>query len=183
MGCVAKPFGGGLVALGTAPAAFVDDCARVVVTKRAAPSQCAATVINRDALRHGGALALRRIVYAWDVTATRLRGEARPWEASGAGGRARIAAPAAGPAARQTRRLGPKILAPRLRAAGVRIQLRSTSQYVPAARRAAHSFVAPARVSSPTRTRAAPIMPMIPRMTTFGSRSATIAAYFDRHSR
>jgi hypothetical protein len=64
-----------------------------------------------------------------------------------------------------------------------RIQLRNTSQYVPAARNAAHNFAASTRVSAPIRTRAAPVLPKIPRMTTCGSRSPTIAAYLDRHSR
>src|SRR5207253_2652617 len=59
-----------------------------------------------------------------------------------------------------------------------RVQLRSTSQYAPAARSAAHNFLASACVSAPTLTRAAPMLPMNPRMTTCGSRSPMIDTYF-----
>ena len=100
-GCVAKLFGGGLVAIGTSPAAFADDCARavLVLTTRAAPPECGATVVDRTASRQGGALALRRAGDAWEVTAARPRGEARPWVAvTGAGGGARVSAPKAGTA-------------------------------------------------------------------------------------
>src|SRR5690349_16047628 len=60
--CVARVVGGGLVAIGTSPAAFADDCARatLVVTTRTAPPGCGARVIDRQAWRAGGALALRR---------------------------------------------------------------------------------------------------------------------------
>jgi competence protein ComEC len=95
-GCVARLDGGGLVAIGTSPAAFADDCARaaLVLTTRAAPAACGATVIDRTASRQGGALALRRVEGAWEVTAARPPGEARPW--------------AAGGAARATARVSPK---------------------------------------------------------------------------
>jgi len=73
--------------------------------------------------------------------------------------------------------------APEGRPASSTIQLRNTSQYVPAARNAAHNLAASAWVSAPIRTRAAPMSPKIPRMTTCGSRSATIVAYLERHSR
>jgi competence protein ComEC len=98
MGCVAKVMGGGLVAIGTSQAAFADDCARaaLVVTTRAAPPGCGATVIDRTASRQGGALALRRVGNDWEVTATRARGEARPWVAGGGGGAARVTAPKSG---------------------------------------------------------------------------------------
>jgi len=62
-------------------------------------------------------------------------------------------------------------------------QLRSTSQNQPAARRLAHSLLASARVSASTRTRAAPMSPMTPRMTRCGSRSARIGAYLRCRSR
>ena len=100
-GCVAKLFGGGLVAIGTSPAAFADDCARavLVLTTRAAAPECGATVIDRSTSRQGGALALRRVGNAWEVTATRPRGEARPWvAAAGAGGGARVGVPKSGAA-------------------------------------------------------------------------------------
>jgi competence protein ComEC len=97
-GCIARLFGGGLVAIGTSPAAFADDCARaaLVLTTRAALPGCAATVIDRIAARQGGALALRRVGNAWEVTATRPRGEMRPWAAGGGGGAARAASPKPG---------------------------------------------------------------------------------------
>jgi competence protein ComEC len=80
-GCVAKVAGGGVVAIGTAPAAFGDDCARavLVVTTRTAPPGCAAQVIDRTAWRQGGALALRRIGTAWTVTEAQPRAQDRPW--------------------------------------------------------------------------------------------------------
>jgi competence protein ComEC len=92
MGCVAKVIGGGLVAIGTSPAAPADDCARavLVLTTRTAPPRCGAMVVDRAASRQGGALALRRVENGWEVTATRPRGEARPWVAGGGGGAARV---------------------------------------------------------------------------------------------
>src|SRR6202035_5578204 len=58
-GCVAKLGVGGLVAIGTSPAAFADDCARavLVLTTRAVPPACGATLIDRSVPRQGGALA------------------------------------------------------------------------------------------------------------------------------
>jgi competence protein ComEC len=100
-GCIAKLMGGGLVAIGTSPAAFADDCARaaLVLTTRAAPPGCAATMIDRMAARQGGALALRQVGNGWEVTATRSRGEARPWVTGGGGGSARVSPQTARPAA------------------------------------------------------------------------------------
>jgi competence protein ComEC len=100
MGCVARLFGGGLVAIGTSPAAFKDDCARavLVLTTRVAPPECRATVIGRSASRQGGALALRRAGNAWEVTAARPRGDVRPWAAGAAAGGARVSVPKSGAA-------------------------------------------------------------------------------------
>jgi competence protein ComEC len=100
MGCVAKLMGGGLVAIGTSPAAAADDCARavLVLSTRVAPVGCGATAIDRTASRQGGALALRRVGNDWEVIATRPRGEARPWVAGGGGGAARVDAPKSGAA-------------------------------------------------------------------------------------
>ena len=96
-GCVARLLGGGLVAIGTSPAAFDDDCARaaLVVTTRTAPPGCAATVIDRQAWRAGGALALRRVGDAWVVTEARPRGQDRPWAPAveAGAGSARASAP------------------------------------------------------------------------------------------
>jgi competence protein ComEC len=102
-GCLAKVAGGGLVAIGISPAAFADDCARaaLVLTTRRAPPECAVMVIDRTTSRQGGALALRRVGDGWAVTATRPRGEARPWGAGGSGGAAYVGSPR--PAAAQQR--------------------------------------------------------------------------------
>jgi competence protein ComEC len=99
-GCVAKLLGGGLVAIGTSPAAFADDCARavLVITTRMAPPECGATVIDRTASRQGGALALRREGNEWAITQARPRGQDRPWAPAGAGGGARASAPKGGAA-------------------------------------------------------------------------------------
>jgi len=99
-GCVAKLVGGGLVAIGTSPAAFADDCARaaLVLTTRRAPPACAATVIDRTIPRQSGALALQRMGNGWEVTATRPRGEARPWVIGGTDAGARTVAPKSGAA-------------------------------------------------------------------------------------
>ena len=99
-GCVAQLARGGLVAIGTSPAALAGDCARgaLVLTTRRAPPECGVTVVDRSASRQGGALALRRVGDAWEVTAARPRGEERPWAA--AGGAARVSVPKTGTAAR-----------------------------------------------------------------------------------
>jgi competence protein ComEC len=96
-GCVARLTGGGVVAIGTSPAAFDDDCARaaLVVTTRTAPPGCAATVIDRQAWRAGGALALQRIGNDWVVTQARPRGQDRPWAPAAVDRGARISAPVA----------------------------------------------------------------------------------------
>jgi competence protein ComEC len=98
-GCVARVVGGGLVAIGTSPSAFADDCARavLVVTTRTAPPGCGAQVIDRKSWRAGGALALRREGREWRVTEAQPRGQDRPWApAVRERGGARIGAPAAG---------------------------------------------------------------------------------------
>jgi competence protein ComEC len=99
-GCVAKLSGGGLVAIGTSPAAFADDCARaaLVLTTRRAPWACAATVIDRTASRQGGALALRRVGEAWQVTAARPPGQVRPWATGSSGATTGVNAPKSGAA-------------------------------------------------------------------------------------
>jgi competence protein ComEC len=99
-GCVARLDGGGLVAIGTSPAGFADDCARaaLVLTTRQAPAACAATVIDRTASRRGGALALRRVEGAWEMTAARPPGEQRPWAAGAAGATASVNVPKSGAA-------------------------------------------------------------------------------------
>jgi competence protein ComEC len=96
-GCVARVAGGGLVAIGTSPAAFADDCARavLVLTTRAAPPACGATVINRMMPRALGALALRRVDERWEITAAQPRGQDRPWVPAAREGGASVSVPAA----------------------------------------------------------------------------------------
>jgi len=101
-GCVAKVIGGGLVAIATSPAALADDCARaaLVVTSRVAPPTCVATIVDRNARRAGGALALSRVGQRWEITAARPASQNRPWApAAVAGSGERNRAPTADRAA------------------------------------------------------------------------------------
>ncbi len=97
VGCVAKVAGGGVVAISFSPAAFADDCARatLVLTRRAGPASCGATVIDRMMPRTLGALALRRAGGRWEITAAEPRGEDRPWVPAGSEGGAHLSVPAA----------------------------------------------------------------------------------------
>jgi competence protein ComEC len=87
LGCVVPMRDGRLVALSLRAEALADDCARValIVTTRQAPSNCAASVIDRERLQHQGALALRRQGQAQEqgaalaVEAVRPNGTGRPW--------------------------------------------------------------------------------------------------------
>jgi competence protein ComEC len=80
-GCVAKLAGGAAVAVTRAPAGFADDCARaaLIVTLRVAPPDCAARVLDRNALRQGGATALTWRDGTFTVTPARPSGFDRPW--------------------------------------------------------------------------------------------------------
>jgi competence protein ComEC len=80
-GCIGRLANGMLVALARAPAALEEDCrqAAVVVTPRMAPPGCAATIIDRAALRASGAVALRLVGDEWEVKVARPAGSARPW--------------------------------------------------------------------------------------------------------
>jgi competence protein ComEC len=83
-GCVVKASGGGIVALARRPDAMEDDCLRAeaVVTAWQAPEGCLAQVVDRDRLRRGGALALRRIpgnAKRFAVDAVRPAHVDRPW--------------------------------------------------------------------------------------------------------
>jgi len=51
----------------------------LVVTTRAAPPDCAATIVDRKARLAGGALALRRVGPGWEITAARPPSQNRPW--------------------------------------------------------------------------------------------------------
>ena len=89
--------GCGVVAVGTSPAAFADDCARaaLVLTTRAPPPACGAIVIDRMTPRALGALALRRVGAGWEITAAEPHGEDRPWVPAAREGGPRVRVPAA----------------------------------------------------------------------------------------
>jgi competence protein ComEC len=80
-GCVGKLADGSLVAIARSIEAFADDCRRaaVVVSTRAAPADCPALVIDRQALRRTGAVAVRRVGQGFEVTPARPLGYDRPW--------------------------------------------------------------------------------------------------------
>jgi competence protein ComEC len=83
-GCVARLADGAAVAVTRTAAAIADDCARaaLMVTMRIVPPDCAATVIDRSALRAGGATALTYRDGSFDRTAARPEGQDRPWARS-----------------------------------------------------------------------------------------------------
>jgi competence protein ComEC len=89
-GCVARLPDGAVVAVSRTAAAFADDCIRaaLVVTLRAVPADCAATVIDRSTLRKNGAMALTWRNRRFEITAARPEGIERPWTRyeAGAGG-------------------------------------------------------------------------------------------------
>ncbi len=80
-GCVAPMRDGGLVSMAIRPEALADDCARarVIITMRQAPQDCAALVIDRERLRRDGAMALRRDGDGFVIDSVRPPGTDRPW--------------------------------------------------------------------------------------------------------
>ena len=72
---------GTIVSLATAAEAYEDDCrlAGLIITWRRAPPECAAQVVDRNLRARSGALALRRLGNAWEVTPARPEGYDRPW--------------------------------------------------------------------------------------------------------
>ena len=80
-GCVARLADGTAVAVSRTAAALADDCFRaaLVVTLRSAPADCAASVINRAALRRNGAMALTYRGGKFEMVAARPDGLDRPW--------------------------------------------------------------------------------------------------------
>lgn len=71
------------VTIAQRPDAFIDDCVRaiVIVTWRQPPPGCGATVIDRNALRGSGSLALWRTGEGLRITAARPPALNRPWAA------------------------------------------------------------------------------------------------------
>src|SRR5206468_11119546 len=80
-GCVTQSAGGTFVAMALRPEALGDDCERasLIVTARAAPVACAASVIDMERLRRQGALALRRSRDGFVIDAVKPKGIDRPW--------------------------------------------------------------------------------------------------------
>ena len=80
-GCIGRLGDGRLISFALSMEAFAEDCARaaVVVSARAAPGDCAATLIDRKAWRANGAIALRWIGDRFALSAARPPGYERPW--------------------------------------------------------------------------------------------------------
>jgi competence protein ComEC len=80
-GCVAHLPDGAVVAVSRTAAAFADDCtrARLIVTLRIAPADCAAKVIDRAMLRRNGATALTWRDGRFETDLARPEGIDRPW--------------------------------------------------------------------------------------------------------
>jgi competence protein ComEC len=81
-GCVAHLADGTRVAVARTPDALADDCLRAVLvltSRTAAPPACAAFVIDREAVRRDGAMALYRIGEGWRVESARPQRLDRPW--------------------------------------------------------------------------------------------------------
>jgi competence protein ComEC len=80
-GCVGRLADGRLIALARSLEAFGDDCRRaaVIASAHVAPPNCAALVIDRDALQRSGAVALRRNADGFAIVTVRPPGHDRPW--------------------------------------------------------------------------------------------------------
>jgi competence protein ComEC len=104
-GCVVETAGGGFVAQAQRPEAVTDDCERatLIVTARAAPGDCRASVIDRARLARQGSLALWRRGNGFAVEAARPRGFDRPWSPLAAGDNEADAPFVSSPAASRSR--------------------------------------------------------------------------------
>jgi competence protein ComEC len=100
-GCVAHLPDGAVVAVSRTAAAFADDCtrAKLIVTIRIAPVDCADKVIDRTILRKNGAVALTWRNGQFETASARPDGIDRPWTRHREPGR-RMAAQGATPASR-----------------------------------------------------------------------------------
>ncbi|MGE0524259.1 MAG: ComEC/Rec2 family competence protein [Variibacter sp.] len=83
--CLVPLQGGGRVSAVLEPEAFAEDCrnAVLVVTRRQAPPDCAAMIVDRKVSQRFGALALYRRGDGFAVEAARPDGEVRPWMPAG----------------------------------------------------------------------------------------------------
>lgn len=80
-GCIGQLTDGRLMSFALSVEAFAEDCARaaVVVSQRQAPGDCAAVLIDRNAWRAHGALALRWTGDRFALSAARPSVYQRPW--------------------------------------------------------------------------------------------------------
>jgi competence protein ComEC len=80
-GCIGRLADGRRVSFALSAEAFAEDCTRavVVVSPRTAPGDCAATLIDRNAWRANGAVALRWTGDHFALSAARPPGYERPW--------------------------------------------------------------------------------------------------------
>lgn len=80
-GCIARLADGRLVALALTAEAFAEDCrkAALIVSRRTAPPDCAAMVIDRTVWPHSGAIAATARQGGFIVTQARPAGVDRPW--------------------------------------------------------------------------------------------------------
>jgi competence protein ComEC len=77
VGCIGRLGDGRLISMVLGPEAFAEDCARAVVVvslREAASPNCAATLVDRNVWRAGGAVTLRWEAGQFEQTVTRRRG-------------------------------------------------------------------------------------------------------------
>jgi competence protein ComEC len=81
VGCVARLRDGATVSVTRTAHGVAEDCqqADVVITTRQAPPKCRAVLFDRQALREGGAVALRRTGAGWEIERAVPAGTDRPW--------------------------------------------------------------------------------------------------------
>jgi competence protein ComEC len=81
VGCIGRLADGRFVSFALSVGTFAEDCAHaaVVVSARTAPGDCAATLVDRNALRANGAIALRWSGERFVMSAARPPGYERPW--------------------------------------------------------------------------------------------------------
>ena len=81
IGCIGRLSDGRLVSFALSADAFAEDCARaaVVASPREAPGACRALLIDRNAWRAHGAIALRWTGAGFELSAARPAGYERPW--------------------------------------------------------------------------------------------------------
>jgi competence protein ComEC len=101
IGCIGRLGDGRLISMVLGPEAFAEDCARaavVVSLREAASPNCAATLVDRNVWRAGGAVTLRWKADQFEQTVTLPPRYDRPWGHGGgsAAGRAQPLMPPSG---------------------------------------------------------------------------------------